>query len=327
MPWPGLECGGLLPYRRDQPFGLQRLGPELENERAHLLHARFGEGDDVVEDLGDLGRICVEILARGRRALSVVLGGASVSWVLGVPVVADLFGWRASFVLVDVLAAVAAAGVGTLLPAVKNPRLPVGLASRLAVVGRPAILSTLAVTVLGMAAAFTTLTYVHPLLGDLMGFGSRGIASMLLLFGLASIVGSVLGGYGADRRGYGQNVVTVLVVLAFSLLLFSLLPTVGVGPTSAAVGAGVALAGWAVAGFALVPLQQHRLIRIAPDQQNGALALNACAIYAGQEFGTVLGSLILGYASLVALGGAGAACAAAALIASILSARLSAKAS
>ena len=241
--------------------------------------------------------------------------------------VADLFGWRASFVLVAVLAAVAAAGVGTLLPAVKNPRLLGGLASRLAVVGRPAILSTLAVTVLGMAAAFTTLTYVRPLLEDLMGFGSRGIASMLLLFGLASIVGSVLGGYGADRRGYGQNVVTVLVVLAFSLLLFSLLPTVGVGPTSAAVGAGVALAGWAVAGFALVPLQQHRLIRIAPDQQNGALALNACAIYAGQGFGTVLGSLVLGYASLAALGGAGAACAAAALIASILSARLSAKAS
>jgi predicted MFS family arabinose efflux permease len=82
-----------------------------------------------------------------------------------------------------------------------------------------------------------------------------------------------------------------------------------------------------VAGFALVPLQQHRLIRIAPDQQNGALALNACAIYAGQGFGTVLGSLVLGYASLAALGGAGAACAAAALIASILSARLSAKAS
>ncbi len=166
-----------------------------------------------------------------------------------------------------------------------------------------------------------------PAAGGPHGLREQGDSFDASLFGLASIVGSVLGGYGADRRGYGQNVVTVLVVLAFSLLLFSLLPTVGVGPTSAAVGAGVALAGWAVAGFALVPLQQHRLIRIAPDQQNGALALNACAIYAGQGFGTVLGSLILGYASLAALGGAGAACAAAALIASILSARLSAKAS
>jgi predicted MFS family arabinose efflux permease len=259
------------------------------------------------------------------RALSIVIGGASVSWVVGVPagvVVADRFGWRASFVLVAVLAAVAAADVGTLLPAVKSVVPSGGLTSWMAVAGRPAVLCTLAVTVLGMAVAFTTLTYVRPLLEDLTGFGSRGISSMLLLFGLASIAGSVLGGYGADRRGYRQNVVSALVVLAFSLLLFSLLAAVGAGPTFAAVWAVVALAAWAVAGFALVPLRQHRLIRIAPDQQNGLLALNASAIYAGQGLGAVLGSLVLGYASPAALGGAGAVCAAAALILSIFAACL-----
>jgi DHA1 family inner membrane transport protein len=88
----------------------------------------------------------------------------------------------------------------------------------LAVVRRPAVLVTLAVTVLGMAAAFSVLTYVRPLLEDLRGLQGGGVASMLFLFGLAGLAGSVLGGYGADRLGYRTNVVSILMVLVFSLL-------------------------------------------------------------------------------------------------------------
>lgn len=50
---------------------------------------------------------------------------------------------------------------------------------------------------------------------------------MLLLFGLAGIAGSALGGYGADRLGYRKNAVTMLVVLMFSLTAFSVLAVVG----------------------------------------------------------------------------------------------------
>ena len=107
------------------------------------------------------------------RALSVVIGGVSLSWVVGEPVatlISDHFGWRAGFVLVSVLAALAAAGVGTLLPAVKNPT-PAGRpGSRLAVLRRPVVLGTLVVTILGMAATFSILTYLRPLLEDLAGF-------------------------------------------------------------------------------------------------------------------------------------------------------------
>lgn len=77
----------------------------------------------------------------------------------------------------------------------------------------------------------------------------------------------------------------------------------------------------AVAGFALVPLQQHRLIRVAPNEHNGVLALNASAIYAGQGLGAVLGSLVLEHASSASLGWAGATCAGVALILSVLGSR------
>jgi predicted MFS family arabinose efflux permease len=145
---------------------------------------------------------CMAPPERKGRALSVTIGGISVAWVVGVPlgaVIVDYFGWRTSFGVAAVLAVVATAGVGLLLPAVSTPSLAGGLASRLALAGCPAVLATLAVTVLTMVSEFTVLTYVRPLLEGLTGFGGEGIGLMLLAFGLAGVGGSILGGYGADR--------------------------------------------------------------------------------------------------------------------------------
>ncbi len=106
----------------------------------------------------------------------------------------------------------------------------------------------------------------------------------------------------------------MLGVHALALLSLSLLAAVEAGSTFAIAGAVTALAPWAAAGFALVPIQLYRLIEAAPDEQNGVLAFNASAIYVGQGLGAVLGSVVLGYATLTALGYAGALCAMAALL-------------
>jgi DHA1 family inner membrane transport protein len=251
------------------------------------------------------------------RALSLVLGGLSVSWVVGIPLgamIGDRYGWRMSFVLVAVLSVLAALAVWALLPAVENTSLATGLASSLAVAKRPAVLVAAGVTGLGVAAGFVVLTYVRPLLESLTSFGGSGIGWMLLLFGLASVTGTALGGFAADRFGHRRSAPSILVVLTASLLSFSLIPASQAGSLLAVLGAGTALVTWSVVGFALIPLQQYRLIGVAPEDQNEVLSLNASAIYLGQGFGSGLGSLVLGYASLSSLGWVGALCAAAALI-------------
>jgi DHA1 family inner membrane transport protein len=251
------------------------------------------------------------------RALSLVLGGLSVSWVVGIPLgamIGDRYGWRMSFVLVAVLSVLAALAVWALLPAVENTSLATGLASSLTVAKRPAVLVAAGVTGLGVAAGFVVLTYVRPLLESLTSFGGSGIGWMLLLFGLASVTGTALGGFAADRFGYRRSAPSILVVLTASLLSFSLIPASQAGSLLAVLGAGTALVTWSVVGFALIPLQQYRLIGVAPEDQNEVLSLNASAIYLGQGFGSGLGSLVLGYASLSSLGWVGALCAAAALI-------------
>jgi MFS transporter, DHA1 family, inner membrane transport protein len=258
------------------------------------------------------------------RALSVVIGGMSVAWVVGVPsgaVIVDHFGWRASFALAAALAVVGAAGVRLLLPVVANAAPAGGLASRLAVAGRPAVLVTLLVTVLAMVAGFTVLTYARPLLEGLTGFGGEGLGLMLFVFGLAGVVGSILGGYGADRWGYRATAIPMLAVLGLSLLSFSLLSGAEAGSAFVIAGAGTALVAWGAVAFALIPLQQHHLILVAPDEQNGVLSLNSSAVYAGQGLGAGLGSLLVGHASLTALGYAGLLCAAVSLVMLLVGAR------
>jgi DHA1 family inner membrane transport protein len=254
------------------------------------------------------------------RSLSLVMGGLSVAWVFGIPlgtVIGDRYGWRTSFLLVAVLSAVAALGIRALLPTIAVI-MQGSLRSRLAAGRRPAVLVALLVTSLGVAAGFVVLTYVHPLLGGLTDFGSSGIGVLLLLFGLAAVAGTAVGGAAADRWGYGASMFAMLLVLPLSLLCFSLLFGARAGSFSAIAGTGAALAAWSVAGFAIIPLQQYRLVKVAPEDQDAVLSLNASAIYLGQGTGSGLGSLVLAHGSLPYLGGAGALCAAAALTVLVL---------
>jgi MFS transporter, DHA1 family, inner membrane transport protein len=249
------------------------------------------------------------------RSLSLVLGGLSVAWVFGIPlgtVVGDRYGWRASLLLVALLAALAALGVRALLPLVEVPAQG-NLRSRVVAGKQPAVLVALLVTALVIAAGFVVLTYVQPLLKGLTGFTTTRIGILLLLFGLAAVAGTALGGVAADRWGYRVSMFAMLLVLPLPLLSFSLLFGTRAGSFAAIAGTGAALMAWSVAGFAIIPLQQDRLVTIAADDEDAVLSLNASAIYLGQGMGSGLGSLVLAHGSLSYLGGAGALCAAAAL--------------
>jgi MFS transporter, DHA1 family, inner membrane transport protein len=261
-------------------------------------------------------------LEKRGQALAVVTGGLTIAFAFGIPLgtlVGDYFGWRAAFVLVGVLGTVGVLGIGAVLPEVENPP-PVSLRERLGAVGQPAVFATLSLTVIGLGCGFVVFTYIGPLLSDLTGFGGMGVSAMLLLFGVAAIAGNALGGYGADRWGYGRSLGVIFATLTLSLLAFSLLTPVA-GSSLAVAGTGVALVVWSVAGWALTPFQQYRLIDLAPRTQNVVLSLNASSIYLGQGIGAGLGSLAILYGSLASLGWVAALWAATGLLVLLLGTR------
>ncbi|MBA2534492.1 MAG: MFS transporter [Rubrobacter sp.] len=234
------------------------------------------------------------------RALSVRTMGVNFAWLVGVPlgtVVGGKFGWRTSFVQVAALAAVAALGVRSLLPAV-DPSAGGGFLSNLAMIKRGVVVIGLCLTILALMASFVAPTYVRPLLEALTYFDTLGVGSLLAVFGLASIPGTVLGGYVADHWEYRGSMRAVLAMLFVSLFSFSLLSMAQAGSILAVLGTGVALVALSAAAFAFLPLQQYRLIELAPEGPSTVLSLNASAIQAGQG----LGALALHYGSVDGLG-------------------------
>jgi hypothetical protein len=71
----------------------------------------------------------------------------------------------------------------------------------LALAKRSDILGVLVTSVLTPAGTFTVYTYLSVFVAGVVGLGPQGLALVLLGFGLASAVGTQLGGSAADRWG------------------------------------------------------------------------------------------------------------------------------
>jgi MFS transporter, DHA1 family, inner membrane transport protein len=214
----------------------------------------------------------------------------TVAQVVGVPFgafVGAWLGWRYMFMFVAAPGAAAALAVRLWLPHVQSPA-PASLGRRLSVAARPSTWPLLLQTTLAMAAGFSVLTYIGPLLGQAGQYHGAMISMALLLFGVASVVGSTLGGRLTDRFGAFPVVAAGLAGLTLAMLAVS-------AATAASAGwpALVALAAWGLGGWTFPPSQQHRLIATAPGDASVVLGLNSSAIYAGAAIGGVVGGLVL----------------------------------
>lgn len=242
------------------------------------------------------------------RALATVVGGMTVAQVVGVPFgafVGASLGWRYTFLFVAALGAAAALAVRLWLPPVESPA-PASLSRRLSIAVRPSTWPLLLQTTLAMAAGFSVLTYIGPVLGQAGGYHGAMISIALLVFGVASVAGSTLGGRLTDRFGAFPAAVGGLAALTLAMLAISVSTA-----TAAGWPALLALAAWGLGGWTFPPSQQHRLIATAPLDASVVLGLNSSAIYAGAAIGGVVGGLVLpaGAALVPAVAAALAACA------------------
>ena len=251
------------------------------------------------------------------RALALVLGGITLASVLGVPIgtlVGTLFGWRMTFVLVAVLGALAACGILLFFPVVGTP-LPIRLRARLALFQQPRIVVALGLTVLSLLGLFTVYPYLALLFQRITHVGGPGISALFLVFGVASVVGNVLGGYGADRWGSVRTIVVSLAIAGIALVVLPL-------AASSSLGAAVALIILGSAVWMFTAPQQQRLLALAPESPAVILSLNASASYLGMGSGAAIGGLVLHVASVSALGWVGGVCELLALVVLLLSSHL-----
>jgi predicted MFS family arabinose efflux permease len=255
---------------------------------------------------------------RRGRAASMVISGMTVATVLGVPLgtwVGSHFGWRATFIMVALLGAVALVGLWFGLPR-GLPRSAATLSQRLAIARHPAVLRTLAVTFLWGVGVFTSFTYLAVPLQHL-GFDANGISLVLLISGIAAAIGNTSGGTLSDRIGPLRTSTMGLVGLIVFLAAQSVVLKYA-SPGSAAVLFVIAGTIQSLSGWMFYPGQVAHLVRIEPQTAVIALSLNASSMYIGFAAGSALGGLTLTSMGFTDLGWVGACCEAAALAVIVL---------
>jgi predicted MFS family arabinose efflux permease len=249
------------------------------------------------------------------RAVAVVLGGATLGTVLGVPAAsatADVWGWRTGFAGVAVASVLAAVAVLTLVR-------PVAAAERPGAVtpapGAPAnaarlrpVLVTAGLGGLLLVGHFAAYTFVAPLLATTAARTPGGLSGLLLGFGLLSALGTVLVGRLGDRR---PALALVLTAAAITVVL-ALLGVLGRVPA-----VDLALVGlWGLATGAFPPLAQTAIMQAAgPRLRSLAGTLIPVTFNLGIAVGAGAGSAVVSAHGLTALPVPAAAVAAAATLA------------
>lgn len=238
------------------------------------------------------------------RALGTVGAGIAIATAAGVPLgtlIGGAFGWRTTFLFVAGLSVVATVGLVLMLPPLP-PDPAVGLGARLSVARARGVPAMLGLTMLWISGAFTVLTYMSPVLDAVGGIHGGALSIWLMIFGVAAVAGNALGGRAADRYPTTRLMVISTCGLTLALASFGVLSSLGVHGSLGAGLAAVALVVWGIFGWSFAPVQQHRIVELAPDSAGIVLSLNASAIYIGISLGGFLGSLALGRSGVPAVG-------------------------
>ncbi|MFH8344849.1 MFS transporter [Streptomyces sp. NPDC018045] len=234
-------------------------------------------------------------------ATSLIFSGVAAASVLGVPtgtLTGQLGGWRAAFVVVGLVSALVTVALAALLPP-----LPAAGAVRLGGVLRlfrdARVRTGLIVVALLVGGHFAAYTYVRPVLEEVSGVGSGVISTLLLVYGVAGVVGNFVGGVGAARSPRGTLVV-ISAVLAGAVLL---VPVLGVGVP----GAAALLAVWGLAYGGVSVSTQTWLMVVAPEAREAASALFVAVFNAAIALGAFGGGRVVdgwGFIAVLWTGGA-----------------------
>ncbi|MGB7995383.1 MAG: MFS transporter, partial [Photobacterium halotolerans] len=112
-------------------------------------------------------------------AIATMFTGLTVALVTGVPLgtwIGQLFGWRATFLIVALLGLVALIGSALLVPANLKQSPPARLKQQLAVLVNPRLLLVYAMTAVGYGGTFVAFTYLAPILQQVTGLAEGAIS-------------------------------------------------------------------------------------------------------------------------------------------------------
>lgn len=268
-------------------FALGHVASALAPDYPLLMTARIATALVHGAYFGTAMVLATSIVPENRRgfAVALLLSGLTVANVIGVPIgaaIGNTFGWRTTFWAVAGLGSLALIAVALLVPADKGAPASAGnLLGELKALGRPPVYMSLAVIVLQTIGQFALFTYISPLLTGTSAIAPDTVPWLLLVFGLGSTIGVLLGGRLADWRLMpsliGILVVQVAIYALIGLFVSSPIP----------MAAGVLI--WGATAFAFGAPVQTRILNATRDAPTLASNLIPSAFNVAIALGAWLG--------------------------------------
>lgn len=223
------------------------------------------------------------------RALSIIFSGIAVGTVVSVPLgsyLGGLYGWRSAFF------AAAAVGVLTLLVQLFTlpgmaPRRVLKAASVLDLLRRPGIAPGMMGCVLAHTGQYALFTYIRPALENIAHLDVDSLSLMLLGFGAANFIGTLLAGWLMERSLRATLILmpAMVGIAALSMIWLPLQET----------GLMLCVALWGLA-FGGVPVAWSNWVaRALPDQAETAGGMVVASVQSSIAAGAALGGLMFGF--------------------------------
>lgn len=154
-----------------------------------------------------------------------MFAGLTLAMVIGVPLgslLGQIMGWRVPLMMVSIVAFIALLSTMAWLPDIRKDESG-SVSEQLWALLHPAILTMMVITILGFGASFAAFTFVIPILTLLSAFSSEATSILLMVFGVATLVGNVTGGHFSSTRGWESTLRIQFVLLAVSLIALAVL--------------------------------------------------------------------------------------------------------
>lgn len=220
------------------------------------------------------------------RAASIVIAGFMVSNVFGVPlatIIDQQWGWRMSFGLVAIFVFICLCALVRLLPPMAGGS-TIKMAEEIKAFKNKAYWKACATSCLILGASFAAFSYFVPVLVDVADFNMQTVPFILMLYGLANIVGNMITGRLAYRHSLAIMVVG-LIVLSISLLGMALF----------AQYQSIAILAVIFIGLSGVPMNPAMMARIVSVAHPGPMvnAVHTSVINIGLGGGSYLGGMAI----------------------------------
>jgi len=232
--------------------------------------------------------LAVRIAPKGKefQALGLLATGTALAMVLGIPfgrMIGEAYGWRNTFALIAIGAALICLTLAKMLP--KLPSINSGSFKSIGILfKRPSLMLVFALTIIMISAQFTAYSYIEPFTLNIAHFSSAQTTTLLLIYGAAGFLGSYLfGKFGARYPKVAIPFSSLCLAISMLLLLPLAQDLISLNMLSLFWGMGII-------GLSLA--LQAKALNLASDATDVAMAIYSGLYNVGIGGGALLGGWV-----------------------------------